>query len=92
MLQYLLPGHAMHYYGDEVGLEGPYGFHRGLPLSMQWDASKWDERYVALYRELARDGPSYRDLLAFGAWRFIADGPEQVAFARYDGKVRSSPF
>lgn len=87
MLQYLLPGMPCTYYGDEVGLEGPYGSIEDCRYPMQWDASKWDERYVALYRELARDRAEYRDLLAFGAWRFIAVGPEQVAFARYDGKV-----
>ena len=55
------------------------------PQNMQWDERKWDQRFVGLYKELAETRKEYRDVLSFGAWRFIARGPESVAFSRYDG-------
>lgn len=85
MLQYLLPGMPSTYYGDEVGLDGPYGSLEDCRYPMQWDERKWDQRFVGLYKELAETRKEYRDVLSFGAWRFIARGPESVAFSRYDG-------
>jgi alpha-glucosidase len=84
MLQYLLPGMPCTYYGDEVGLKGPYGTLEDCRYPMEWDERKWDGRYVSLYAELAETRKKYRDLLSFGAWRVVGTGPEQLAFARYD--------
>ncbi|MFA6844324.1 MAG: glycoside hydrolase family 13 protein [Sphaerochaetaceae bacterium] len=86
MLQYLLPGMPSTYYGDEVGLEGPYGTVEDCRYPMQWDKTKWDRRFVRLYTLMGKIRRNYASLLAFGAYRFMYADNSTVAFVRYDDK------
>jgi alpha-glucosidase len=85
-LQYLLPGMPSVYYGDEVGLEGPYGSVEASRYPMQWDKNKWDSRFTSLYTKVGALRKTYSDLLAFGSWKIVYCDEETFCFARYDGK------
>jgi alpha-glucosidase len=86
MLQYLLPGMPSTYYGDEVGLPGPYGTVEECRYPMEWDEKKWDERFVRLYHMVGEIRNAHKKMLSFGAWRFVYADKTTVAFARYDKK------
>jgi alpha-glucosidase len=85
-LQYILPGMPSVYYGDEVGLAGPYGSVEASRYPMQWDKTKWDSRFTALYSRVGTLRKTHADLLAFGSWKIVYCDEETFCFARYDGK------
>ncbi|AEV28177.1 glycosidase [Sphaerochaeta pleomorpha str. Grapes] len=84
MLMFLLPGMPSIYYGDEVGLEGPYGSVESSRYPMQWDRKKWDTRFSSLYADLGVMRKRYAKLLAFGSWKIAYIDNETICFARYD--------
>jgi alpha-glucosidase len=87
MLMYLLPGMPNLYYGDEVGLEGPYGSVEDARYPMQWDSEKWDTRFYELYRGMGQVRNRYAQMLHSSAHRIVHADEESLVFARYDGKV-----
>ena len=84
MLMFLLPGMPSIYYGDEVGLSGPYGSVESSRYPMQWDRDRWDARFSNLYAELGSLRKQYANLLAFGSWKIVFRDDETLCFARYD--------
>lgn len=81
LFQFLLPGSPNIWYGDEVGLTGHTRSVEGARYPMEWDSSRWDEHFHALYRGAAwlkRSDPA----LHSGAFRILAVGKEQMVAAR----------
>jgi alpha-glucosidase len=83
-LMYLLPGMPSVYYGDEVGLKGPYGSVEDSRFPMQWDRKKWDKRFTTLYTELGALRKQYAELVAFGSQKIVYADDNTFCFARYD--------
>jgi alpha-glucosidase len=81
LFQFLLPGAPNIWYGDEVGLPGHTRSVEGARYPMEWDASRWDARFRALYRRAARLKRS-DPVLHSGAFRILAAGTEQLVAAR----------
>ncbi|MDD3903874.1 MAG: glycoside hydrolase family 13 protein [Sphaerochaeta sp.] len=86
-LLYLLPGMPSVYYGDEVGLQGPYGSVEAARYPMEWEKSKWDKRFYTLYVSLGKMRKTYAELLAFGAWKIIHADTNTFVFVRYDADL-----
>lgn len=84
-LEYLLPGFPSTYYGDEVGLPGPYGSVEDCRYPMEWDEKRQDRRFVSLYRQVGEIREKYRTLLSDGAYRVVYADEETLLFARYKG-------
>ncbi|WP_320129321.1 alpha-amylase family glycosyl hydrolase [uncultured Sphaerochaeta sp.] len=86
ILMYLLPGMPNIYYGDEIGLAGPYGSVEASRYPMQWNKATWDERFLSLYAWLGTLRKEYADLLSTGSWKIVYTDEETFCFARYNGK------
>ncbi|MDY0288436.1 MAG: alpha-amylase family glycosyl hydrolase [Sphaerochaeta sp.] len=84
MLLYLLPGMPNLYYGDEVGLEGPYGSVEDSRYPMQWDNSKWDTRFYELYTLMGEVRKRYQRMLQASSHKVIYADEHALVFARYD--------
>ncbi len=87
MLLYLLPGMPSIYYGEEIGLEGPYGTVERARYPMQWDETKWNQEFFTLYTCMGRLRRSYASLLKNGGWSIIACDEHSLVFARYDSAL-----
>jgi alpha-glucosidase len=78
-LQMTLPGVPTIFAGDEVGVGGsdPDAARQPFP----WDESAWDRTLLAAYRELIslRRGSA---AIQHGGLRFVAAGPDAIAFVR----------
>lgn len=84
MLMYLQPGMSCLYYGDEIGLEGPYGSVEASRYPMKWDKNAWDDRFYSLYTSLGALRTSYAQLLKEGAHKVLYADEQSLVFARYD--------
>lgn len=81
MLQFLLPGAPSIWYGDEVGIPGHADSVEGCRFPMEWRSDRWDRRFRALYRGLAR--LASRDaVLARGTMHYLAADDTHLAVAR----------
>ncbi len=87
MLLYLLPGMPNLYYGDEVGLEGPYGSMEDARYPMQWDATKWDTRFYELYAGMGAIRKRHAAMLEASAYKVIHSDEDSLVFARYDSET-----
>ena len=84
-LLFALPGIVSIYYGDEVGMYGANDpFNRA---GMVWDASRQDQKLLALFRRL---GALRRELpvLRSGGYQRLGDQDGAAAFARGSGVGR----
>lgn len=82
---FALPGIASIYYGDEVGMSG--GKDPLNRAGMIWDASRQDQKLLALFRRLGalrKDLPALRS----GAYERLGGRGEVAAFARGTGVGR----
>ncbi|NBK21265.1 MAG: glycoside hydrolase family 13 protein [Spirochaetia bacterium] len=84
MLMYLLPGMPNLYYGDEVGLAGPYGSVEDSRYPMQWDSNKWDVRFYELYAMLGDLRKRYQQMLQGASYKILYSDELSLVFARYD--------
>jgi len=87
MLLYLLPGMPSLYYGDEIGLEGPYGSVEDSRYPMQWDRTKWDMRFYDLYLFVGDIRKRYGMMLKSSAHKVVYADDTSLVFARYDSQV-----
>ena len=74
-----MPGVPTVFAGDEVGVQGPDRDRARQPFP--WDESTWDTELLATYRDLVTLRRS-NDALQRGGLRFVAAGPDAVAFVR----------
>jgi alpha-glucosidase len=84
MLMYLLPGMPNLYYGDEIGLDGPYGSVEDSRYPMQWDNATWDMRFYELYASLGDLRKRYEKMLQASSHTILACDEHSLVFARYD--------
>ncbi|HKL57326.1 MAG TPA: glycoside hydrolase family 13 protein [Sphaerochaeta sp.] len=84
MLMYLLPGMPNLYYGDEVGLEGPYGSVEDSRYPMQWDNKEWDMRFYELYALMGDVRKRYQTMLQGSSYKILFADEQSLVFARYD--------
>ncbi len=84
MLMYLLPGMPTIYYGDEIGLAGPYGSVEDARYPMQWDNKKWDLRFYRLYASLGALRKRYQKMLQGSSHKIVYADEQSMVFARYD--------
>jgi len=84
MLMYLLPGMPNLYYGDEVGLAGPYGSVEDSRYPMQWDNTKWDMRFYELYAIMGDVRKRYEKMLQASSYKIVYADEHALVFARYD--------
>ncbi|MGB4406682.1 MAG: glycoside hydrolase family 13 protein [Sphaerochaeta sp.] len=84
MLMYLLPGMPNLYYGDEIGLDGPYGSVEDSRYPMQWDTAEWDMRFYELYASLGDLRKRYEKMLQASSHTILACDQHSLVFARYD--------
>ncbi|MFW5717586.1 MAG: alpha-amylase family glycosyl hydrolase [Spirochaetota bacterium] len=82
MLLFLLPGTVSVYYGDEVGLGGTLDGDHGKRFPMEWNESRWDARFVALYRRMIALKRTEQALHS-GGWSVIDSGNDFLVFARW---------
>lgn len=82
MLLFLLPGTVSVYYGDEIGLGGTLDGDHGKRFPMEWDESRWDARFVSLYRRMIALKGTER-ALAEGGWSILDSGDDYLLFARW---------
>jgi len=83
-LLYVLPGMPNIYYGDEIGLAGPYGSTEQARYPIQWDEQTWNQNFFSLYSQLGNLRTTYASVLANGAYKIIHADEESLAFARFD--------
>ena len=83
-LMYLLPGMPSLYYGDEVGLAGPYGSVEDSRYPMQWDSNAWDMRFYELYSAMGDLRKRYGKLLQTSSHKIVYADEFSLVFARYD--------
>lgn len=86
MLMYLLPGMPNLYYGDEIGLAGPYGSVEDSRYPMQWDTNEWDLRFYELYASLGNLRKRYDGMLQASSHKILYADEHSLVFARYDEK------
>ncbi len=84
MLMYLLPGMPNLYYGDEVGLSGPYGSVEDSRYPMQWDNNEWDLKFYELYATLGDVRKRYEKMLQASSHKIVYCDEHSLVFARYD--------
>ncbi len=84
MLMYLLPGMPNLYYGDEVGLAGPYGSVEDARYPMQWDNQTWDTRFYELYSTMGDLRKRYGNMLKGSSHKVVYSDEHALVFARYD--------
>ncbi len=78
-LLFTLPSVPMMTYGDEIGMEGQFG--EDGRRTMPWDGQGWDERLLAVYRDLIglRRGSS---ALTHGGLRWVHADDDVLVFLR----------
>jgi len=84
MLMYLLPGMPNIYYGDEVGLGGPYGSVEDSRYPMQWDSNTWDPRFYELYTAMGELRKRKGKMLQASSHKVVFADEKAMVFARYD--------
>ena len=84
MLLYLLPGMPNLYYGDEIGLAGPYGSVEDSRYPMQWDNNNWDMRFYELYATMGDVRKRYEKMLKASSYKIVYSDEKSLVFARYD--------
>lgn len=87
MLMYLLPGMPSLYYGDEIGLEGPYGSVEDSRYPMKWNKKDWDARFYELYTSMGDLRRRYQEMLQASAHKVIYADTQCLVFARYDREI-----
>ncbi|MGI8929312.1 MAG: alpha-amylase family glycosyl hydrolase [Candidatus Limnocylindrales bacterium] len=84
-LLFALPGIVSIYYGDEVGMYGANDpFNRA---GMVWDASRQDQKMLALFRRLGALRKEH-PVLRSGGYQRLGDQSGVAAFARGSGEGR----
>ncbi|MBK5195238.1 MAG: hypothetical protein JJE08_04275, partial [Proteiniphilum sp.] len=84
MLMYLLPGMPNLYYGDEIGLAGPYGSVEDSRYPMKWDTNEWDMRFYELYATMGDLRKRYEKMLQASSHKILYSDEHSLVFARYD--------
>ncbi len=82
MLLAFLPGTFSIYYGDEIGIPGTLDGDHGKRYPMRWSPNEWDERFVDLYRRVARLKRE-REALHRGSFRVLDAGDDYLVAARF---------
>ncbi|MFP4363221.1 MAG: alpha amylase N-terminal ig-like domain-containing protein [Spirochaetia bacterium] len=82
ILLFLLPGATSIYYGDEIALDGHIQTHEGCRYPMEWDQSKWNKDFLALYKTLTKLKTS-EESFATGSYRVLYTDNMGLAFARF---------
>lgn len=86
MLMYLLPGMPNLYYGDEIGLAGPYGSVEDARYPMQWNDTTWDKKFYDVYASMGDLRKRYATMLEASSHKIIYSDDTCLVFARYDSK------
>ncbi len=86
-LLYLLPGMPNIYYGEEIGLAGPYGSVEAARYPMQWNQDEWKREFFSLYTSLGAFRKQHAEILSKGAWAILYSDEYSIAFARYTEKT-----
>ncbi len=74
-----LPGTPTFLYGDEVGLTGQTS--EKARLTMPWDTTAWDQRFLDCYRSMIAVRNNERALQR-GGFRWVSIDPDAVCFMR----------
>jgi alpha-glucosidase len=84
LVQFMLPGTPVVYYGDEILLDGHVNSTEGIRFPMQWDREGWDQDSFKLYRELIELRKN-NDSLKTGGFAVLAADEDVLVISRYTG-------
>lgn len=84
IFQFMLPGAASIYYGDEAGIGGFLGSNEGCRFPMPWSRDFMDSDAYHLYNTMARMKAQHK-ALSLGGMKFLYARGGIVAIARFYG-------
>jgi glycosidase len=86
-IQFILPGHPVIYYGDEIGLYG--GKDPDCRRTFKWDREEWDETIYENVKSLINLRKRYSDLFKEGSCHFSQNKNGLTIKRKLQGKTIS---